>query len=86
MKHHYATKNTCSKEVTFDVEGDRISNISFEGGCNGNLQTISKLLDGLSIDEIEEKCSGIICGSRGTSCADQLATAVRQARDKSESL
>lgn len=79
MKHSYKTKNTCSTKITFDLEGDVVSNISFTGGCMGNLQTIERLLDGFTVAQIEEKLSGIQCGCRGTSCADQLSVAVRKA-------
>ena len=60
---------------------ERLSNISFEGGCNGNLKAISKLLDGKTVEYIEETLLGNTCGRRPTSCADQLAKAVRQAYD-----
>ena len=73
----YLTENTCSKVISFDLEGDIVRNISFMGGCDGNLKTIPVLLDGWSVDQIEEKLSGIVCGKRGTSCSDQLAKAVR---------
>ncbi len=79
MKHNYKTQNTCSTKITFDLEGDTIHNISFTGGCMGNLQTMERLLEGLTIEQIEEKCGGIQCGRRGTSCADQLAQAVKKA-------
>ena len=79
MKYFYKTKGTCSVEIQFDIHDDIITNISFIGGCNGNLKAISKLLDGQSVDYIESKLLGNICGMRNTSCADQLAKAVRQA-------
>ena len=73
----YLTENTCSKVISFDLDGDVVRNISFMGGCDGNLKTIPLLLDGWSVDQIENKLSGIQCGRRGTSCSDQLAKAVR---------
>ena len=73
----YLTENTCSKVISMDIDGDVIKNIEFLGGCNGNLKTIPLLLNGWTADQIEEKLSGIECGRRGTSCADQLAKAVR---------
>lgn len=73
----YITEGTCSKLISMDLEGDIVKNISFMGGCDGNLKTIPLLLDGWSVDQIEEKLTGIVCGRRGTSCADQLAKAVR---------
>jgi uncharacterized protein (TIGR03905 family) len=82
MRYVYKTKGTCSIEIQFDIEGNVISNISFLGGCNGNLKAISKLVDGWTVEMIEEKLIGNTCGRRDTSCADQLARAVREAYDK----
>jgi len=79
MRYEYRTQNTCSQSISFDIEGNVISNISFYGGCNGNLKAISKLLEGATVEEIEEKLTGITCGRRPTSCGDQLAKAVRAA-------
>lgn len=73
----YVTENTCSKVISFDLEGDIVKNISFMGGCDGNLKAIPLILDGWSVDQIEEKLTGVQCGRRGTSCSDQLAKAVR---------
>ena len=81
MKYEYATEGTCSRMITFDLEDEKVTNISFLGGCDGNLKMISKLVDGWSVEQIEEKLGGHLCGLRGTSCADQLARAVRQAYD-----
>ena len=60
----------------------RITDIRFTGGCNGNLKAISKLVDGWTVSQIEEKLLGNTCGRRPTSCADQLAKAVRQAYEQ----
>lgn len=79
MRYEYKTKNTCSQIISFDIEDNVISDISFYGGCNGNLKAISKLLEGATVEEIEEKLTGITCGRRPTSCGDQLAKAVRAA-------
>lgn len=79
MKYSYKTKGTCSSQITFDIDGDIITNVEFTGGCNGNLQGISKLVDGMTVDSIIEKCSGILCGFKSTSCPDQLANAVKEA-------
>ena len=73
----YITEGTCSRLISMDLDGDVVHNISFMGGCDGNLKTIPLLLDGWKVDQIEEKLSGIVCGRRGTSCSDQLAKAVR---------
>lgn len=80
MFHYdYVTENTCSQLISMDLDGDVVRNISFMGGCNGNLKAIPILIDGWTVGQIEEKLSGILCGRRPTSCADQLAKAVREA-------
>ena len=79
MKHEYKTQMTCSSKIIFDLDGDVVSNIQFIGGCDGNLKAISKLVDGWTVDRITEKLAGNTCGRRPTSCADQLAKAVREA-------
>jgi len=84
MHHTYNTKGTCSIRIDFDLEGDVVKNIAFLGGCPGNLKAISKLVDGWKVDEIEGKLKGNTCGMRGTSCADQLAIAVREAFQKEQ--
>lgn len=75
----YLTEKTCSKIISLDLDGDIVRNIHFEGGCDGNLKAIPLILDGWTVDQIEEKLSGVECGMRGTSCADQLSKAVRLA-------
>ena len=65
--------------ITFDFDGDVIAKIEFYGGCNGNLKAISKLVNGWTAEKIEEMLTGNTCGRRPTSCADQLAKAVREA-------
>ena len=79
MRYEYKTKDTCAQVISFDIEGNIVKNIEFYGGCNGNLKAISKLLDGATVEEIEEKLLGNTYGRRPTSCADQLAKAVREA-------
>mgnify|MGYP003290015804 CR=1 FL=1 len=84
MHYEYTTVNTCSKKIEFDIEGDVIKNVSFLGGCNGNLKAVSKLVDGMTVEQIEAKLKGNICGARNTSCADQLSVAVRKALEESK--
>jgi len=79
MKYSYKTKGTCSQMIRFDLEGNVVHNISFVGGCNGNTQGVAALCEGLTVEQIEGRLKGIQCGKRGTSCVDQLATAVREA-------
>lgn len=84
MKYEFRTKGTCSAVIKFDINDNVISNIEFVGGCPGNLKAISKLLDGQTVEYIEEKLKGNQCGMRGTSCADQLAIAVRTAYEENK--
>lgn len=79
MKYVYNPKGVCSIQIKFDIEDDRVRNVEFVGGCNGNLKAIAKLVDGFTVTQIEEKLRGNTCLNRGTSCADQLAIAVREA-------
>ncbi|HBB18864.1 MAG: TIGR03905 family TSCPD domain-containing protein [Ruminococcus sp.] len=81
MEYTYKTKMVCSKLIHFDLDGDVVTNVSFEGGCNGNLKAVSKLVDGMTVEQIEEKLKGNTCGMRPTSCADQLCIAIRTAYD-----
>lgn len=75
----FKTKGTCARSITFERdENGRIHNIKFEGGCNGNLKAISKLCEGMKAEEIYEKLLGNLCGTKNTSCADQLAKAVME--------
>ena len=77
MHYSYKTKGVCASQIEFDIENNVVTNVSFKGGCNGNLKAISKLVDGMSVEQIEEKLKGNTCGFKSTSCADQLALAVR---------
>ena len=79
MEYSYKTKGTCSTQIDFELNGDIVSNVRITGGCNGNLQGISSLTDGLTVEQIENKLKGIRCGFKPTSCPDQLAIAVREA-------
>ena len=79
MKYTYKTRGVCAVKIEFDLDGDVVRNIRFLGGCDGNLKAISKLVDGMTVDQIEIKLRGNTCGRKPTSCADQLARAVREA-------
>ena len=79
MEYSYRTQGVCSMEIKFDIEDNKISNVRFIGGCNGNLKAISILVNGMTVEEIESKLLGNTCGMKSTSCADQLAKAVRKA-------
>lgn len=82
MHYDYKTKNVCSRKVSFDIENGIISNIKFVGGCDGNLNAISKILEGAKAEEVVSKLIGNDCMGKGTSCADQLARAVKDAIGK----
>lgn len=82
MEYKFRPQSVCAMQIKFNIDDDVITNIEFQGGCNGNLKAISKLVDGWTVDQIEEKLIGNTCGMRGTSCADQLAKAVRKAYDE----
>ena len=75
----YATTGVCSKEITFSIEKMRLRSVTFKAGCQGNLIAMGKLLEGMPIDEALLRLKGINCGSKGTSCADQLCKAIEQA-------
>ena len=84
MTHYdYITKNTCSRVISLDIEGNVVHNVRFTGGCDGNLKAIPILVEGMTVEEIERKLTGIRCGGRPTSCGDQLAHAVREAYEAS---
>ena len=82
MHFTYRTKGTCSQQILFDIEDNKLHHIEFIGGCNGNLQGISKLVEGMDVDEVISRLDGIHCGMKDTSCPDQLANALRQAKEK----
>lgn len=82
MKYVYKTKGTCSQLIELELEGNVVHNVKFTGGCNGNLQAIPKLVEGLTVDQVVEKIAGISCNGRGTSCGDQLAKACVEAYEK----
>ena len=79
MRYSYKTKNVCATRIDFDLTDGVVSDISFYGGCNGNLKMISKLLEKRRAEDIVSVCEGNSCGGRPTSCADQLAQAVKAA-------
>ena len=82
MFHYdFRPRGVCSRAIHIDLadDGKTIENVSFEGGCNGNLKAIGRLVQGKSADEIAEVLAGNTCGPRPTSCADQLSKALKQA-------
>ncbi len=82
MKFNFTTQGTCSRQIDFEIVDNKIRNVEFTGGCNGNLKGISSLVEGMDPTSAIEKLSGIECGHRGTSCPDQLARALRLALEQ----
>lgn len=76
----YTPRGVCSRQISVDLEGDTIKEVSFVGGCDGNLKAISKLVRGQKVDDVVALLEGNTCGRRPTSCADQLTCALREAR------
>lgn len=79
MRYSFKTYGTCSRQIDFDINDNIITNVTFYGGCPGNLAALSKVVDGKTVEEIEELFKDIKCGSKPTSCSAQLAIAVRKA-------
>ncbi|MDD3339937.1 MAG: TIGR03905 family TSCPD domain-containing protein [Lachnospiraceae bacterium] len=75
----YKTRGTCSQSISYDVLDGKVHNVSFTGGCNGNLQGIGRLVEGMDVNEAISKLEGIKCGFKPTSCPDQLAQALKSA-------
>ena len=75
----YKTHGVCSSMIHVELDGDKIKDVDFVGGCNGNLQGISSLVKGMKVEDAIERLSGSKCGSKATSCPDQLAKALREA-------
>jgi len=79
MTYKYIPRGVCSREITVEMEGDVVKSVSFYGGCHGNLQGISALVEGMTCREVKERLSGIKCGFKQTSCPDQLVYAIEAA-------
>lgn len=79
MAYVYKTKGTCSTQIEVELDGNIVKDVVFTGGCHGNLQAIPRLCEGMTVDEVVRRVSGIDCRGRGTSCGDQLAKAVTEA-------
>lgn len=84
MKFSYKTKGVCSNTIQFEIENDILTNVTYQGGCHGNLQGISALVEGMHVDEVISRVKGIRCGFKDTSCPDQLARALEGAKAKME--
>lgn len=77
----YNTKGVCSQKIEFNIVDNKVTNVQFWGGCNGNTQGVARLVEGMDVNEAISRLDGIQCGFRGTSCPDQLAKALKQAID-----
>ncbi|MBQ8027821.1 MAG: TIGR03905 family TSCPD domain-containing protein [Clostridia bacterium] len=75
----YKTKGVCARRIFVELDGNVVKSVKFEGGCNGNTKGISKLVEGMTVEEVVDRLTGIGCGFKATSCPDQLAKAVSMA-------
>lgn len=78
----YKTSGVCSRNIFFDLVDGKVKNVTFEGGCSGNLKGISQLVEGMKAEEVIEKLQGTVCGDKNTSCPDQLSKALKEALHK----
>ena len=81
MQYTFKTKGTCAQMISFDLEDNKLSNVQFYGGCNGNLKGIGSLVEGMDMDEVITRLEGIKCGMKQTSCPDQLAQALKAVKN-----
>lgn len=80
MTHTYKAKGVCARTIHFEITDDnKIHNVVFEGGCNGNTQGVSALIEGMDVNDAIKRMEGIHCGPRSTSCPDQLSKALKEA-------
>lgn len=75
----YRPKGVCSRQIDFEIKDNKVTDVKFVGGCNGNLQGIARLIEGMDVHEAIERIEGITCGLKSTSCPDQLAKALKEA-------
>jgi len=80
MQFEYKTSGTCSRAILFEIEDNKVKNVQYIGGCNGNLKGIGALVEGMDIDEVIIRLEGTTCGPKDTSCPDQLARALKEAK------
>ena len=80
--HTYKTHGTCSRAISFDIRDARVHDVSFMGGCNGNLKGIGKLVEGMPVDQVISTLEGTTCGFKPTSCPDQLAQALKSVSER----
>lgn len=78
MKYTYIPNGVCSRQINLEIENEIVTKLEVIGGCNGNLQGIAKLVEGMKVDEVIKKLKGINCNGKGTSCPDQIAKALEK--------
>lgn len=78
--YSFTTRGVCARKVSFDIDNNKVKNVSFMGGCQGNTTGVARLIDGMDVDDAIARLTGIDCGGKGTSCPDQLAKALMQAK------
>lgn len=81
MEYTFRTQGVCAAKIDFEVENDVVKNVQFTGGCNGNLKAIAALVEGMHVDDIIDRVSGITCGFKQTSCSDQFAQALKAVKE-----
>lgn len=81
MQYEYKTKGTCSQRILFEIEDNKLKNVQYIGGCNGNLKGIGSLVEGMDVDDVIARLEGTKCGMKDTSCPDQLAKALKEAKN-----
>lgn len=82
MRHTYKTKGTCSTQIDFELKDGKLYDVKFTKGCNGNLKSIGRLVEGLPAEQVIRTLKGVECGTKGTSCGDQLARACMEALEQ----
>ena len=81
MEYRYKPNGVCSREIIIETDGNIIKKVTIVGGCQGNTQGVSRLVEGMHIDEVIKRLKGILCGTKGTSCPDQLAKALEELKE-----
>lgn len=82
MRYTYNTKGTCATTISFELEDGVVHDVQFSNGCDGNLKAIAALVEGMTAEQIRQRCTGITCGRKQTSCADQLTRAIELALEE----
>ena len=82
MEYRFTPTGICSREMIIETDEDIVKKVTIIGGCHGNTQGVSRLVEGMKIDEVIKRLKGILCGNKGTSCPDQLAKALEEMKTK----